>query len=241
MQYKVTKSNDGSYVLISTDGDETQVIGQIDVPEVEAPPAYAVKSLGENRVGAYGILWGDEERKDLHDQWFTKSTEEMTRIFDALGGLPWLFHHAADGVVKTAVIGIVDVLEADETGLWYEAKIREHELYKKYVKPLVDSNALFSSTGTLPMAGRVKKSGEISRWPVAEITGTHTPAEWRMLERPIEEVKKSYKDVDLNLPSFLGEDDEGKDSQIGAVKARQNKLKLFELKLSMLSLEETNQ
>lgn len=185
---------------------------------INIDPRFAVKSLGENRLGAYGILWGDEENKDLHSEWFDKETRDIKSIFDAMGKIPLIVHHAADEDVKSFVYGEVDVLEEDDTGLWWEAKIKEFKTYREYVQPLLDRRAMFSSSGTLPAAKRVEKSGRITRWPVAEMTTTWIPAEWRMLERPVDEIKAAYKAIDLNY-DFTDVEDEDNDA-IGAAKAR---------------------
>ena len=179
---------------------------------------YAVKALGQNRLGAYGMLWGDEDNKDLHKEWFDKDTQAIKTIFDAMGKIPLIVHHAADEDVKSFVYGEVDVLEEDDEGLWWEAKIKEFETYRKYVQPLLDRRAMFSSSGTLPAAKRVEKSGQITRWPVAEMTTTWIPAEWRMLERPVDEIKAAYKAIDLDY-NFTDVEDEDNDA-IGAAKAR---------------------
>jgi hypothetical protein len=184
----------------------------------EIDPRYAVKALGAKRLGAYGILWGDEENKDLHKEWFDRETRDLKSIFDAMGKIPLIVHHAADEDVKSFVYGEVDVLEEDDTGLWWEAKIKEFKTYRKYVQPLLDRRAMFSSSGTLPAAKRVEKSGRITRWPVAEMTTTWIPAEWRMLERPVDEIKAAYKAIDLNY-DFTDVEDEDNDA-IGAAKAR---------------------
>jgi hypothetical protein len=160
---------------------------------------YAIKALGDERFGGYGVLFGDETNKDLHGEYFTKNTEELTIMLDQLGGLPFMYHHAADGTLKSTVIGIVDKMETDDTGTWFEAKVKDHEAYRKYVKPLIERQMLFPSSGTLPAAKRVKKNGEITRWPIIEMTGTPTPAEYRMLNVPIDEVKSYYKSIGLEF------------------------------------------
>lgn len=218
---------------------------KVEMKQEWVDKSYAVKALGGNRVGGYLILFGDENSKDLHDEYFTEETEEVDKIFKGVGALPWIFHHGADETVKSEVHGIVDVLEKDDTGWWFEAKIKEQELYKKYVKPLIQSNKLFSSSGTLPGAKRAKKDGHIARWPVAEATGTHVPAEWRMLDRPIGEIKSAYKSVGIeaDFEEFAEEDASGRGADAeGAEEARkmleaqlyqdEAELELMELELS---------
>lgn len=188
--------------------------------DLDIDARYAVKALGKNRLGAYGVLWGDPDDKDLHEEFFTPETKDTKSIFDAMGKLPLIVHHAADDKVKTFVYGEVDVLEEDDEGIWWEGKIKEFEVYQEYVQPLLDRRALFSSSGTLPAAKRKnKKSGEITRWPIAEMTTTWLPAEWRMLERPVEEIKAAYKAIDLNCDLSDYDDTQEQEAE-GAEKAR---------------------
>ena len=205
-----------------------------DNSEPELDARYAVKSLGEKRLGGYGILWGDPDSKDLYGEWFDTETRDIKTIFNAMGKIPLIVHHAADEEVKTFVYGEVDVMEEDETGLWWEAKIKEFEVYRKYVEPLLKRRAMFSSTGTLPAAKRRTKSGRITRWPVAEMTTTWIPAEWRMLERPVDEIKAAYKAINLNCDLSEYDDARGEEKPDGAEKARLKAI--VDLHLSELDL-----
>ena len=182
----------------------------------------SVKALGENRIGAYAVLWGDENKKDLVGEYFDKSTEELTAIYDAVGKLPYLYQHSLDSVIKTSVIGIVDTLISDDIGLWYETQIRKASEYDEYVKKLIASGKLKTSTQTFPVARRVnEKTGHIERWPIVEITGTLTPAEYRL--QPVNVLKTAFSEVGCTdfecvLKKFGVQDTE--DDQEGAVKAR---------------------
>lgn len=189
-----------------------------------------IKEIGENRVGAYGILWGDESKKDFHGEYFTPDTEELTSVFKAMGKIPFLFHHGNHEGIKSTVIGAVDKMEPDEIGLWYEAIVLEHQKYQEFVRPLIQQNMLYSSSGTFPAAKRVTESGKITRWPIAEMTGTHTPAEWRMVanNRPIAEIKAAYKSINLsdNIDSFTEENNVDSEKEIAKIKAMNNQLRL---------------
>ena len=178
---------------------------------------HAIKALGQNRIGGYGILWGDEGNRDLHNEYFSPDTKDLTAIFDTVGVIPFIVHHAADDAVQKFVVGAVDVMEKDTKGLWWEAKILEHEAYREYVEPLLKKDALFSSSGTLPSAKRAK-SGHITRWPIAEMTGTWMPAEYRMLEVPLSEIKSAYKSIGVDFT--YGDAQNEDESQKGVEKAR---------------------
>ncbi len=145
-----------------------------------------VKRLGGNRVGGYAVLWGDATKRDLTGEFFTPETEDLETLFKAMGKLPLLYEHAADGMVKTKVIGPVDVLTRDEIGLWYEAQLSMAEEYEEYIQRLLGQKKLRTSSGTLPTARRVnRKTGQIERWAIAELSLTTRPAEPRMVERPV--------------------------------------------------------
>jgi hypothetical protein len=234
------QDEDGHWILeLDIELIKSFIKSEEDEPEID--PRYAIKTLGKNRIGSYGVLWGNESQRDLHREFFTKTTADMKAIFDAMGALPWIVHHAGDDKVKTFVVGEVDVIEEDDIGLWYEAKIKEFEAYRQYVEPFLKDNKMFSSSGTLPAAKRVNKdTGEITRWPIAEMTGTWLPAEYRMLERPISEIKSAYQELghDVDLSEYEEQSDEVKDEADtkGVEKTRLNLL--IEQKLRNLGLLE---
>lgn len=228
MPYTIEKNDEGEFCVYKESGGESfgchetreEAVAQIGAIESEERKSVlCIKSLGENRIGGYGILWGDENSRDLHGEYFTSETEDILAIFKTMGKIPYIVEHAADDAVKSFVAAEVDVMEPDETGLWWEAKILDHQAYRNYVRPLIQREALYSSSGTLPAAKRVDPNGKITRWPVAEMTGTVTPAEWRMLEKPIEEIQGHYKSIGLK---FLDEtsDEESETEGQGIEKMR---------------------
>lgn len=160
----------------------------------------AIKSLGRGRVGNYLCVWGDPSRKDLSGEFFTPDTGELTAVFDAVGAIPAIYHHAMDAALKSAVVGIVDRMTKDENGLWVEAQIREHELYKRMISPLIEQQKLGWSSGTLPGARQVNKAtGQIVRWPIVEASMTPSPCEWRMATQwPITHIKSAYQAAGLS-------------------------------------------
>jgi hypothetical protein len=164
-----------------------------------------VKRLGGNRVGGYAVLWGDATKRDLTGEFFTPETEDLETLFKAMGKLPLLYEHAADGMVKTKVIGPVDVLTRDEIGLWYEAQLSMAEEYEEYIQRLLGQKKLRTSSGTLPTARRVnRKTGQIERWAIAELSLTTRPAEPRMVERPVAMVKSWFDELGMNAATALG-------------------------------------
>lgn len=160
-----------------------------------------VKSLSPSRVGSYLCLWGSPQEADIAGEWFSKNTQELTAVFDGVGAIPAIYHHAIDDTLKSMVIGAVDTMKADDVGLWIEAQIKRRREYEKFIQPLIEQKALGWSSGTLPMARRVNKStGEILRWPIVEASLTPQPAEMRMAHQwPIRNLKTAYTQAGLPI------------------------------------------
>lgn len=172
----------------------------------EVAPKPTVKALGQQRIGGYAVLWGDATRKDLAGEYFTRETEELDAIFQRMKALPSLYHHGGDGVVKAEVIGQVDVMVPDDVGLWFEAQLLQAARYRGAIDELISRGALGVSTGTLPIARKSAPDGRIVRWPIVEISLTPTPAEFRMMERPVSEIKAAYTAIGLHFPGEPSDD-----------------------------------
>lgn len=209
-----------------------------DESKSKSVSSMGIKSLGENRFGAYGVLWGDESKKDLAEEYFDENTEDLLAIFDAMKKIPYCIEHAGDDRVKKIVAAEVDVMEKDSKGVWWEAKVIDHEAYVEYVKPLIDRGVLYSSSGTLPAARRVNKSGRITRWPIVEMTGTTTPCEWRMLETPIELIEEHYKSIGLKFLEDQSESDTS-EAENRDIEKMYLKAKIKQSKLNLQLLETT--
>ncbi len=203
-----------------------------DIAGMEKPAGkaiLAVKALGGNRIGGYAVLWGDESRKDLTGEYFTPETQELTAIFNGVGALPDLYHHAADDAMKATVIGKVDIMQADDVGLWYEAQLDASNRYKEAFLKLVREGVLGTSTGTLPGARQVDKSGRIVRWPIVEISQTPMPCEPRMMERPVSEIKAAFKALGLELPTERSDGEGAEEARRMAIEREREALALLEI------------
>lgn len=160
---------------------------------LDDPELVCIKSISDSRVGAYAVLWGDEDHKDLTKEFFDLNTEELTVIFDGVGKLPYLYNHTLNDAMKSTVIGVVDTLITDSVGLWYEAELKIANEYESAIKKLLKDGKLKTSTQTFYPARRVAKNGRIERWPIVEISATPTPAEARMFS--VEVVKSAFTQI----------------------------------------------
>ncbi len=168
-------------------------------------PVKALSVDGDTvRVGAYAVLWGGPDTRDLTGEYFTPETEELDVIYKGIGKLPFIYRHAADGTVKATVIGEVDFMQADDVGLWYEAQIKVSDKYRRAIVKMIEEGKLGTSTGTLPRARRVAKDGRITRWPIIEVSATPAPADWRHgVEYPVNVVKEHYRELGLDVPELV--------------------------------------
>lgn len=163
----------------------------------------AVKSLGGGRLGNYLVAWGDDKNRDLYGEWFTKETAGLKAIFDVIGKLPALYQHAMDGAVKYTPVGVIDTMVPDEIGLWTETQLDLSNQYAVAVQKLARRKALGSSSGALPGSRKVNPAGEIKEWAIIEGSFTPTPAEPRLRELGVEEVKSIYAAAGIEFPEEI--------------------------------------
>ena len=79
-----------------------------------------VKALGtEGRVGGYLVVWGDASQPDLQGEYFTPDTDLG---LDWYPRRPVLYHHGLDGDLGPVMIGQIEVMQPDHTGVWVEAQ-----------------------------------------------------------------------------------------------------------------------
>ncbi len=185
-----------------------------------------IKSIDENTFQGYAVIWGNEHKKDLRGEWFDKEkTKELLNVQKTIGAIPWFLEHTTDNVLKSTVIAAIDEMGEDEIGVWYKAKVKQHEIYKKFVQPLIAAKSLMSSSGTFPYAKEVdKETGMLKRWPIAEVSGTVSPMDHHQLEEgKIEEYKKAIgqisQDKSEEITKFLSSTNEEAE---GGEEPRQN-------------------
>ncbi|GIV82072.1 MAG: hypothetical protein KatS3mg051_1426 [Anaerolineae bacterium] len=165
-----------------------------------------LKRLGEDRVGGYGVVWGDPQHTDLHGDYFTPQTNFFLPPRPLVPGervavsWPWLYDHAMTPLPRSAsktddardyVLGVADTVVADEIGLWVEAQLHTHEEWAKRVMELIDQGVLHWSSGSSSYLVKRAPDGWLQNWPIVEISSTPAPAE----PRHTRIVLKHYLDV----------------------------------------------
>lgn len=181
----------------------------------ERAASTAIKALNEDgsRIGGYLVVWGSPVQKDLEGEYFTP---ESNLCLDWYTRRPVLYHHGLDGTMKAAVIGQIDTLTPDETGVWAEAQLDMHKKYVQVVQQLVQKGVLSWSSGSLAHLVQKATDGHIKLWPIVEGSATPTPAEPRNTD--INTIKSAYSELGLDParlqlpdePGTNGSDDQAK-------------------------------
>jgi HK97 family phage major capsid protein len=178
------------------------------------------------RIGGYLVVWGSAAQPDLQGEYFTPATELGLDWYDQR---PVLYHHGLDGNLKAAVIGVMDTLRRDATGLWAEAQLDLRKRYVRAVLRLVEQGALGWSSGSLPHLVEVAADGAIRRWPIIEGSLTPTPAEPRQTN--VHTLKSAYTALGLDAGRWWPEDSDPTEAEtepiehlIGATMEHENTL-----------------
>ncbi len=150
-------------------------------------------NAAEGRVGGYLVVWGNPQQRDLQGEYFSPESELGLDWYDQR---PVLYHHGLDGNMKAAVIGVIDRLKADTTGVWAEAQLDLRQRYVRTVLKLVEKGILGWSSGSLPHLVDVANDGHIKRWPIVEGSLTPTPAEPRRTD--VHTLKSAYAALGLD-------------------------------------------
>ena len=159
---------------------------------------------GAGRVGGYLIVWGSPAQRDLQGEYFTPETELGLGWYDRR---PALYHHGLDGDLKSPMIGTIDRLVADETGVWAEAQLDLRHRYVRAIQRLVERGILGWSSGSLPHLVEVADDGRIKRWPIVEGSLTPAPAEPRQTD--VQTIKSAYSALGLDVARLDIENEAG--------------------------------
>jgi hypothetical protein len=149
-----------------------------------APDILAVKSISQDEIKGYAMLWGGPKITDLETEYFTKSTD----FWDAQLGKsprPLTWDHAQDDAFKADPrIGVITDFGDDDVGRFYVARLDRSHRYRKAVDALIAAGKLGTSSDSAPQyVERVQtgKSTWLKTWPFFAAALTDCPAEPRMI------------------------------------------------------------
>src|SRR3990172_1714118 len=143
-------------------------------------PELAVKFVAKDEIKGYSNLWGDPNKVDLEQEYFTKDTN----FWD--NKPQWLtWDHAQDDEFKSDPrIGNIVEIGDDEWGKWYVARLKKAEAYRKYLDMLIADKKVGSGSDSAPQYVKRVKTGKsiwLSEWPLFAVSLTDNPCEPRMI------------------------------------------------------------
>jgi phage head maturation protease len=161
---------------------------------------YYVKSIGPDRIAGLALIFGNQWARDLSDEYFTKNTKGLLAVFEVTRAVPLLYEHAGDPILGAEPVGVVDLLKIDpNAGVWFEAALNSRFKYLNLLKELIARGVLSISSGTLPRARVVNKSGEILSWALSELSLTTRPAEPALSAHPVSVIKSILSELNLGF------------------------------------------
>lgn len=154
----------------------------------------AVKSLGDNKIGGYLVLFTTKYDPDTSGDYFDKDTKFF--LSDEGENRPGFYNHGFDMRMGNRQIG-TGTIKKDDVGLWLEAQLTERDAYVDAILDLVKQGACGLSSGALShlvrREAKSKSVNYVSSWAVGEWSITPTPAEPRTAAMPIKSWAESLK------------------------------------------------
>lgn len=133
-----------------------------------------IKAVGNGMVEGYLIYFTNPAQKDLSGEYFDTLTDLCLDDCPIEDARP-LFHHGLDDTLGVRQLGKIVKSVVDDVGVWVRAKLEMRDAYEEWVYKLAERGKLGWSSGTLPGARRVSKSGHIEKWAVIDATLTPSP------------------------------------------------------------------
>jgi len=143
----------------------------------------------KGRVGGYSVRFTDSDHRDLYGDYFTKDTYLGAHEGN---GVDVLFHHGlplyttrrmsdeqkkALEAFRNHIFSNTAKSKKDDVGLFTEVVLDMADEYEKAVYGLVKAGKLGWSSGSTWHMVKRTDDGQITRWPIIEISLTPQPAE----------------------------------------------------------------
>lgn len=131
-----------------------------------------VKAAGEWVLEVLGVPFGGPSELDAQRQYFTRDTQTFKDVYKSI---PVLYYHSVtpDGKSlqpKPIQIGVAEYDRTDEQGHWYKVALDRASEFVSRVWEAAKQGILRASSGSLSHMVRIGRGGEITSWPVAELS-----------------------------------------------------------------------
>jgi hypothetical protein len=166
----------------------------------------AVKAVGDWELEVLGVPFGGpDDGKDKDGQYFSEKTNTYKEYFKTI---PVYYYHSINPDGRSmqdepALIGTAQYMRTDKKGHWFRVKLNKAVEFAKRIWESAKRGLARASSGSLSHIVRVAKDGEITHWPVAELSlidaeGKRQPANAWAVATPV--MKANYEKAELEFP-----------------------------------------
>jgi hypothetical protein len=141
---------------------------------------------------------GSPARRDAHGEFFTARTNFQ---LDWFAERPLIIGHGL-GPSGTAVVGKVVAVERRPEGLWIRAQLDKAGTWFGKIRGMLERGALSFSSATMPHLAKVTPSGEITDWPIVEVSLTPSPASRDARITNVREAAAHYQTIGAPVAAF---------------------------------------
>ena len=173
----------------------------------------AVKAAGDWELDVLGIPFGGPAAKDSQGEYFSPRTNLH---LDSFGKPLIVYYHGLNSdntpSGEPEIIGRVKGHEQRSDGVWWRIALDKASEYAKRVWEAAKRGAVAVSSGSMPHLVRTAKDGEITSWPVGELSlwdlgeGRSRAASPYAVALPA--MKAAYKRAGIDLPDIELSDEE---------------------------------
>jgi hypothetical protein len=143
------------------------------------PPAGILKSTGTgNRYGALAIRFGGPDTLDLSGEWFCPDT-----VFSWDAPVVLIGHGRPIDPALTRFAELTlgpAIIQRKHDGIFASFELDDSDPVDAAIISLIHAGAFRWSSGSRSDLAQRKSDGEITRWPIVEVSLTPTPAEPRL-------------------------------------------------------------
>ena len=182
-----------------------------------------IKALDDWELEVLGIPFGDSSHKDSDGEYFTNTTNLHLNTF----GKPLIvYQHGydkADGKVvpmsDPKIVGQAQSYRVGEDGVWWRVALDKTSEFAQQIWESAKQGLLRASSGSIPHLVRKKIDGEITNWPVGEISllDKMAPANNYALALPV--LKSRYQQAGIEMPAELNVDEQPEIDEAGEDKS----------------------
>jgi phage head maturation protease len=139
-----------------------------------------VRAQAQGRVTGYVAIWGSPEQRDEYETYFDKARPPAMGIDAGMHRRPILYEHALQEGIGPEIVGVIEDVFFDETGIAFNGQLDPSSPYYQSVMALLKAGKLATSSATMTHTAAFHEDGAFKTWLLGEVSLTTNPAELRM-------------------------------------------------------------